>query len=168
MPTCFSSSLTLQRLATRFDHFYARQEHQPALPRYPAPRPDRNRDRRADPFSGVRIGEASHPGPLSREVLDPLVSVISRLREFRPVLEVCECNANNMSAMIMLGEMQESQGDMVIVTGTIVPHHLSFPEHFRSASLIAPPCSHILRLPREPSACLSVRGRNRADRISFG
>lgn len=51
--------------------------------------------------------------------LDPIVSVVTCLREFRPVQY---CNANNMAAMVLLGEVKETQDELVIVAGTIVPH----------------------------------------------
>ena len=94
-------------------------------------------------FYGIRVGEASNPGPVTRKTLDPIVSVVARLREFRPVNEVCECHANNFAAMLLLGEKISDDESTVTISAQIVPHPHTFPELFRGVSLTLPSCSHV-------------------------
>ena len=76
---------------------------------------------RFDRFLSTRVGEASHPGP-TRDQCDPIVPIVARLKEFRPLQEVCECSANNFAAMVQVGMIHETDQHTVTVQATLIPH----------------------------------------------
>lgn len=70
------------------------------------------------------------------------MAVVARLKEFRLVTAVCECNANNFAAMVQFGMIHESSQHTVTVQAELVQQCHSFPEGFRGMSLLVPPCTH--------------------------
>lgn len=70
---------------------------------------------RFDQFYGIRVGEASHPGPVDTITLDLTQKLITRLWEVRPVAFVCPCNAHCFVAQIDFAEAIESNEDFTVV-----------------------------------------------------
>ena len=96
---------------------------------------------RFDRFLQTRVGEARHPGP-NRDASDPIVAVVGRLKEFRPMMAVCECNANNFAAMVKCGMIHEEDENTVSVHAELISHEWNFPDGFQGMSLLNPPCQH--------------------------
>lgn len=97
---------------------------------------------RFDQFYGMRIGEARHPGPAQDRPTDPVTLVANRLRTFRPVVHVCECQAKSFAAFFALGDVLQEDVKTVTVSARIVAPRQHFPNTFRGISLLLEPCEH--------------------------
>ena len=98
---------------------------------------------RLDRFCGVRVGEASNPGPVSIRPTEPMQQIVKRLRDFRPVNSVCPCQARSFSAFVRFGPVIHEHDAGVVGSLSIVEPVISFPTTFRNVSVCHPDCTHV-------------------------